>query len=330
MEERIMGSFLRSLVASLACAVISPADAAPPAHSSFPSKAVRIVVAGTPGGTPDTLARLVGAKLSETWKQAVVVENRPGAGGTLAAATVAKAAPDGHTLLMISSALAIAAALQPNLPYDTVRDFTGIIHVGNSTAVVVVPPTIGVKTLNDLIALSDRQRLLYGSAGAGSAMHLNAERLKLAAGLKGVHVGFKGQSECLLELAAGRIHLVVAGLGPALAFIKDSKLVPLAVTTPQRSAVLPDVPTLAEVLPSGWTRVGSQALLAPAGTPRAIINEISKEVTRAVQLPEISSKLQTYDFQVALSTPDEFPAILRKEIDEFARVGKAAGLVAAR
>jgi len=310
-------------------AVLSCGHAHAQPKQTFPVKPIRLVVAFSPGGTPDTLARMIGPKMSETWKQPVVIENRPGAGGAIAAAIVAKAAPDGYTLLQTSPAFAITAALSPNLPYDPVKDFTGVVQIGYSTTVLVASPALGVKSVKELIALANAQpgKIFYGSAGAGSATHMNAERFKLAAGIKAVHVGFKGQAEFLLEIAANRIHYGVAGLGPAITFIKDGRLVALAVALPQRSAVLPDVPAAPEVLP-GWGRDGSQAMLAPAGTPRHIVAEINKEVVRILALREIRERLQSYDFHIAPSTPEEFDKIMRADIEVFRQVGKAAGLIA--
>ena len=314
-------------VLALAVLLFSGSAFAQP-RQAFPQKPIRLVVAFSPGGTPDTLARMIGPKMSDTWKQPVVIENRAGAGGTIAAAIVAKATPDGYTLLQTSPAFAITAALTPNLPYDPLKDFAGVIQIGYSTTVLVVAPALGVKSVKELIALAHAQpgKILFGSAGAGSATHMNAERFKLAAGIKAVHVGFKGQPEFLLEIVAGRIHYGVAGLGPAITFIKDGRLIPLAVTLPQRSSVLPDVPAAPEVLP-GWGRDGSQAILAPAGTPRHIVNQINKEVARILALPEIRDRLQSYDFHIAPSTPEEFDRIMRSDIEVFRQVGKAAGLL---
>lgn len=294
---------------------------------NFPSKPIRLVVAFSAGGTPDTLARMMGPKMSESWNQPVVVENRPGAGGTIAAAVVAKAAPDGYTLLATSPGFAITAALQPNLPYDPLKDVAGVAQIGYSTTALVVAPALGVKSVKELIALAHAQpgKILFGSAGAGSATHMGGERFKLAAGIKAVHVGFKGQPEFLLEVVTGRVHYGVAGLGPAMPHIKEGRLLALVVTTPQRAKALPDVPTSAEVLP-GFGRDGSQALLAPARTPRPILNQISKEVARILALPEIKERRQAVDFNVAPSTPDELDKILRADIAVFSKVVREAGL----
>lgn len=319
----------KSTFGVLVAALLVAAPAVAQKEAPFPVKSIRLVVAFSAGGTPDTLARLIGPKMSETWKQSVVIENRPGAGGTIAAAIVSKAAPDGYTILATSPGFAVTAALQPSLPYDPIKDFAGVAQIGYSTSVLVVAPALGVKSVKELIALAHAQpgKILFGSAGAGSATHMNAERFKLAAGIKAVHVGFKGQPEFLLEIVAGRVHYGVAGLGPAMVFIRDGRLVPLAVALPQRSSALPDVPAAPEVLPA-WGRDGSQAWLAPAGTPRHILNQINRELVRILALPEIRERLQAYDFQVVPSTPAEFDKILRADIEAFRQVGKAAGLIA--
>jgi tripartite-type tricarboxylate transporter receptor subunit TctC len=317
-------AFAAVVAAALAAAVPGFSQA----QHKFPTKPIRLVVAFSAGGTPDTLARMMGPKMSESWNQPVVVENRPGAGGTIAAATVAKAAPDGYTLLATSPGFAITAALQPNLPYDPLKDFAGVAQIGYSTTVLVVAPALGVKSVKELIALAHAQpgKILFGSAGAGSATHMGGERFKLAAGIKAVHVGFKGQPEFLLEIVAGRVHYRVAGLGPAMPHIKEGRLLALVVTTPQRAKALPDVPTSAEVLP-GFGRDGSQAWLAPAGTPRPTLNQISREIARILALPDVRERLQGVDFHIAPSTPDEFDKILRADVEIFSKVGKAAGLI---
>jgi tripartite-type tricarboxylate transporter receptor subunit TctC len=322
---------MKARMATAAVVLIATLHTAGPAlgqQPTFPMKPVRLVVAFPPGGTPDTLARLIGPKLSEAWKQPVVIENRGGAGGTIAAMIVAKAAPDGYTLLQTSPAFAITAALQPNLPYDPIKDFAGVTQIGYSTSVLVVAPSLGVKSVKELIALGSGKpgKLLFGSAGAGSATHLNAERFTHSAGIKATHVAFKGQAEFLIEIVAGRIHYGVSGLGPASTFIREGRLLPLAVALPKRVPTLPDVPAAPEVLP-GWGRDGSQALLAPAGTPRAILSRISEDVARVLAHPDVKERLQSVDFNLAPTKPEEFDRILRSDIETFRQVGKAAGLI---
>ena len=319
----------KGIIAILAAVAGTALFATVPAHAQqkYPVKPIRLVVAFSAGGTPDNLARLMGPKLTDAWGQPVVIENRPGAGGTLAAAIVAKAPADGYTLLATSPAFAIAAALQPSLPYDPLRDFSGVAEIGYSTTVVVVSPSLGVKTVKDFIAYANANagKMLFGSAGAGSATYMGAERFRAAAGIKAQHVGFKGQPEFLIEIVAGRVHFGSAGLGPALGHIKDGRLIALAVATPQRSPILPDVPSAPEVLP-GWGRDGSQAWLAPAGTPRAIRQQLSEEMRRILALPEIRERLQNIGFQIAPSTPEQHEKNLRADIEAFARVVREAGL----
>ena len=223
--------------------------AAAQAQQKFPSKPVRIVVPNPPGSQADTLARMIGQKLSERWGQPVVVDNRTGGVGTVAGSTVAKAAPDGHTLLQ-TAGFAISAAFQPNLPY-TLKDFAGVAQLGIGTQVLVVAPSLGVKSVKDFIALAKAQpgKILYGSSAVGTGSHLNGARFALAAGIKVVTVAFKGGPEATLEVMAGRTHYSSVTLFSALPFVNEGKLLALAVATPQRSPLLPDVPALAETLP---------------------------------------------------------------------------------
>ena len=238
---------LLSRITTVAALAIGGSFAAPDAlhaQQKFPSKPIRLVVAFTPGGTTDILARMVAPGMSETFGQPLVIENRPGAGGVLAATIVAKAPADGYTVLATSAALLINAAMSSNSNYNPVKDFTGVAELGYSTTVLVVTPSLGVKTVKELVEMANTKpaKLLFGSVGAGSSTHLSGERFRIAAGFKAQHVGFKGQSEFLIEIIAGRIHFGSSGLMVSLPFIKEGKLVALAVATPKRSPVLPDVP----------------------------------------------------------------------------------------
>ena len=297
------------------------------AQQSFPSKPIRFIVPFTVGGGTDVIARLLGQKMSESWGQPVVIENRTGAGGTIGANIVAKATPDGHTLLVTSAAFAISAALHTNLSYDPLKDFTGVTRIGFATGALVVPPALGVKTVTELIELAAAKpnEIIFSHAGIGSSTHMNGERFRLAAGMKVKQVGFKGGADAVLEVVAGRVHFCIVGLTSTLPFIKDRRLVALAVNTPQRSTVLPDVPTIAETLP-GFGRDGSTSMLAPAGTPPSVLHKISKEVGRILELPDIKARLQNFDYVAAPSTPEEHNRILRADIETFAGVVRLAGL----
>ena len=294
---------------------------------AFPSKPIRFIVPFSPGGGTDTLTRIIAQKMSESWGQPVVIENRTGAGGTIGTGLVAKATPDGHTLLMSSSAFAITAAMSNNLPYDPLKDFAGVTRIGYSKGMLVVTSSLGVKTLKDFIELARSRpgKILFSSGGAGSSTHLNGERFRMAAGIKAVHVGFKGSSDAVLEVVTGRCHYVMAGLITTLPYVKDGRLIPLAVTTPTRSSILPDVPTMAETLP-GYKRDGSHVMLAPAATPRAILNQTSAEVRRIFELPEVVERLNKFDYLLVPSTPEEMDRILRADIQTFSEVITLAGL----
>ena len=320
----------RTTIATLICLGLAGAAAATAqAQQKFPTKPIRLIVAFTPGGTTDILARMVAPGMNETWGQPLVIENRPGAGGVLAATLVAKAPPDGYTLLATSAALTISAVLSSNQQYDPIKDFAPVAELGYSTTVLVVTPSLGVRTVKDLVTYANTKpvKLLFGSVGAGSSTHLSAERFRLAAGFKAQHIGFKGQSEFLIEIIAGRIHFGSSGLIVSLPFIKEGKLVALVVATPQRSPVLPDVPAAPEVLP-GWGRDGSQAWLAPAGTPRAVRERISKELARQLTVPDIRERLQNMGFNVAPTGPEEHEKNMRADYEVFTRIVKEVGLKA--
>lgn len=317
-----------ALIAPCAAALLA---SAPPAlaQAKFPSKPVRIVVGFSPGSATDITARTIAPKLSELWGQTVIVDNRSGGGSTVASATVAKATPDGHTLLVVSSAFAVTAVLQKNLPYDPLRDFRGVTQIGIATSALSVAPQLGVKSVKELIALAQEQpgKLFFGSSGTGSGMHMTTERFNILAGIKVVHVPFRGQPEMIVELVSGRINYGVPALGPGLPFFRDGRLLPLAVMTSKRSPLLPSVPALVEILP-GYERDAAHAMIAPARTPTAIVNQISTDVARVLDHPEVKERMQAIGFELAPSTPEEYDRTIRRQMDIFARVAKSAGLQA--
>lgn len=297
-------------------------------QQKFPVRPIRFVVPFSPGGGTDTMARLIAQKMSDHWGQPVVIENRTGAGGTIGTGLVAKATPDGHTILVISSAFAINQALNPNnLPYDTYKDFTGVTRLGFSTSALVVTPGLGAKTLKEFIELGRARpgKIFFSSGGAGSATHLNGERFRFAAGIKAVHVGFKGSSDALLEVVAGRVHYLTTGLLTCLPFIRDGRVLALAVITPTRSPLLPDVPAVAEVIP-GYRRDGAHMMFAPTATPRPVVNQLSNEVRRIFDLPDVKERLRNFDYLLAPTTPEETDKVLRADIETFTEVVALAGL----
>ena len=319
-----MPNLLRACFAVFLVASVTGAHAQAP---QFPAKPVRLVVGFSAGSQSDILARMISPALSEIWQHPVVIENRPGATGQLGAAVVAKAVPDGHTLLFSSSSFVINAALHQSLPYDPLKDFAGVSQIGFTTSVLVVSPALGVKSVKDLVTLGRERpgKLLFGSTGVGSSTYMNGEMFRMAADIKVVHVGFKGQPEFLVEIMGGRIHFAVAGLGSALPLIKDGRLLPLAVGIPLRSPLLPDVPTLEEILPS-YKKDGSYALLAPAGTPRATLQKISRDFSRALAQPEVLEKMRGIGFVPAPTNPEEHNRIIRTQIENFSNVVRVAGL----
>jgi tripartite-type tricarboxylate transporter receptor subunit TctC len=317
---------------SLSVVVVALAFAAASGHTSaqqtFPSKPIRLVVATTAASQPDTLARMIGQKLSERWGRPVVIDNRPGGQGVLAATTVAKSAPDGHTLFYALPNFAISAVLQPSLPYDPLKDFAGITQIGISTNALIVSSALAVKSVADLIALAKAQpgKLIFASGATGTAGHLSGARFNHIAGIKVVHVAFKGGPDATIEILAGRAHYHVSTLGVALPFIKTGKLVALAVTAPQRTPVLPDVPALAETQSEFKKPETSHMLLAPAGTPRAVLTQINRDMARMADLPDVREHMQGIGFISAPTTPEECRTILRAQIETLSKLVADAGL----
>lgn len=322
---RVLHVFSGIVLAAAAAVTLGPVFAQ---AQSFPTKPVRLV-AGAFGSPSDLLARTLGPKLSESWRQPVVIENRTGGAGTVQAVVVARATPDGHTLLLISAQFAIGAALRAgSLPYDPIKDFAGVTQIGQSTSALLVSPTLGVKNLKDFITLAKSKpgKILFSSGGGGSSTHISAERFNYAAGINAVHVGFKGTPDALLEVLGGRVQYCLVGLGSALGFVKDGRLLALAVSTPQRTPLLPDVPSIVEVLPT-FGIDGSHAIMAPAGTPRAIRTQVSREVARILELPDVKARLQGMGYNVMPSTPEEHDRIIRADIKSFTEIAKRIGLI---
>lgn len=295
---------------------------------AYPARPVHMIVPLTAGSAADILARRLAQKVGESWGQTVVVENRPGAGTTLGADMVAKAAPDGHTLLMNSAAFAVSAAVYQKLPYDPLKDFAPVSQVAAAPIVVVVAPSLGVKSIKDLIALAKAQpgQINFGSSGVGSSTHFAGEQFKLAAGLNVVHVPYKGPSEALLDTTTGRIQYCPSPLVPALPFINDGKLLALGVTTAQRSPTLPDVSTVAEAGLPGYEYQDWWGVFAPGATPRAVVDRISKEIARALKLPDVTDQLRSQGAEARPSTPDEFTSFVRAKIEAARQVATSAGI----
>jgi len=312
------------MLSLIGAGVVPIADA-----QTWPTRPVRLIVGFSAGSATDISARLLAPKLADMWGQPVVIENRTGAGSSIASTMAAQATPDGYTILVISASFAINAVLRSNAGYDPLRDFASVTQIGYSTGALVVNPSLGVKSVKELIALANERpgKILFGSAGAGSGIHLTAERFRMSAGIKTTHVAFKGQPEMLIEILAGRVHYGFPGLGPAFGMIKDGRLLALAVVTPKRSPLLPDVPSMYELLPT-FRRDASHALMVPAKTPRPIVNKISRDVGRVLDMPDVKKQMEAIDFIPAPTTPEEYDKILRGMLVTFDEVARAAGLKA--
>jgi tripartite-type tricarboxylate transporter receptor subunit TctC len=295
---------------------------------AYPTRPVHMIVPLTAGSAADIFARRLALAMAENWGQPVVVENRPGAGTTLGADMVAKAAPDGHTLLINSAAFAVSAAIYQKLPYDPLKDFVAVSQVATAPIVMVVAPSLGAKSIKDLVALAKGQpgRINFGSSGVGSSTHFAGEQFKLAAGLNLVHVPYKGPSEALVDTMTGRVHYCPSPLVPALPFIRDGKLLALGVTTAQRSPMLQDVPTLAEAGLPGYEYQDWWGVFAPAATPRPITDKIGKEIARILELPDVAKQLLSQGAEPRPSTPDEFTRFVRARVEAARQVATAAGI----
>ncbi|QTL02145.1 tripartite tricarboxylate transporter substrate binding protein [Aquabacter sp. L1I39] len=323
--RRTLLSACAGLAAALLCAV-GPASA-----QTYPTRPVTLVVPYAPGGASDALGRLVAKWLQEKLGQPFVVENRPGAGSAVGADFVARATPDGYTLLLATSTtLAINPALYKKLPYDPLTSFTPVGLVANVPFVLVANPSTGVKTLKDFVALAKAKpgTLTYGSAGNGSPQHLFMELLKTSTGIDVIHVPYKGSAPAMNDLVGGQISLMVSDLAPALGQIQAGKITPLGVTTAQRLPGLPDVPTLAEAGVAGYEATAWQGIVGPAGLPPDIVSALSAQLRAFVADPATAEAFARIGLQPISDTPSEFAAYIRTEIGKWGPVVRATGATA--
>lgn len=303
-----------------------------PAHDvtaqTYPAKPIRLIVPFAPGGPNDVIGRVVAQKLSELLGQTVVVDNRAGAGGAVGTALVGTAAPDGYTILISgTSSLAINPSLYKTLPYDPLKDFAPVSLVGTAPSLLVMNPSVPVKTVKDLIALARAKpgQINYASGGIGSAPHLAGELLNAMAKIKMVHITYKGGGPSLTAVMAGEAHLFMGGLSAAMPPVKDGRLRGIAVTSPKRSQFIPDVPTIAESLP-GYDVVNWYAIFAPAATPKPIIARLNNEIVKALAAPEIRKRFTDLALDADTSTPEALGAYHRSEIKKWAQVVQTAGI----
>ena len=282
---------------------------------AYPSKPIRIVVPFTPGSATDIMARIVGEKLGTAWGQTVIVENKPGAGGTVGSAFVAKSEPDGYTLLVVSTGHVVNPVLYPGLSYDTVGDFAGITPLASLPNVLVVGAGSPIKNVQELIAAAKANpgKLNYASAGTGSATHVNAEKFRAVTGLQATHIPFKGTPETITETVAGRVDFMFTPVLSSIPMIRDNRMRALAVSTAQRSSALPEVPTVSEAGVPGFVFDFWIGLLAPAKTPRDVVNKLNQEVSKALAQPDVKERMAKLGGEPMPMSPERFDAFIREE-----------------
>ncbi|HSS84706.1 MAG TPA: tripartite tricarboxylate transporter substrate binding protein [Reyranella sp.] len=304
--------------------------AASAAHAqTYPTKPVHVIVPFTPGSATDVVARTVAQALSTRMGQAFVVENRPGAGGTIGANLVAKAAPDGYTLLVNSSGHTVNPSIYPSLPFDTAKDFTGVSLLAEQPNILVVAPSKGWKTAGDLVkaAKAEPGKLTYASAGAGSATHMNAEKFRVSAGIDTMHIPYKGTPEALTDTMNGRVDYFFAPVIAALPMVRDNRVTALAVGSAKRASVLTDVPTTEEAGYPGSAYNFWVGMLAPAGTPTAIVEQLNKEVTAALASPEVKDRLGALGADAAPMAAADFDKMIARELKDNAELVKQADIM---
>jgi len=297
---------------------------------SFPARPLRLVVPYAAGGSTDVLARLIGQKLTENLGQAVVIDNRTGAGTLIATEIVAHAAPDGYTLLMATPPLVVANALYKSVPFDVARDFSAITNVAATSNVLVVHPSVQAQSARELIALAKAQpgRLTYGSSGIGGASHLAVALFASMAGVELLHVPYKGGALAVTDLLGGRLSLMFANLTTVQPHIKSGKVCALAIGTAQRSLVAPELPTVAEAGVAGYEANNWNGVVAPAKTPRTTIDLLQREIQRIVAAPELRARLLQSAFEPVADTPESFRRYLESEHIKWSRVVREAGIKA--
>jgi tripartite-type tricarboxylate transporter receptor subunit TctC len=314
---------IRALAAIVLC---SAAAATPALAQQYPSKPVRMIVPFAAGGPADLVARLLSAKLSETWGQSLVIENRGGAGGNIGTAAVARSAPDGYTILLTTSGLMCNPSLYKSPGYDPVKDFAPVTVVGISATVVVRHPSLtGVNTMRDIEQLARTSKVDYSTPGIGLAGHLSGELFKTLAKIDMQAIPFAGAGPAIAAVLAGQVKLGFMAVPSTMPHIKSGRLVPIAVTSPQRLAALPDVPTVAESGYPGFQVDNMYGVLAPAGTPPEVVKKLHDDIVRVLQQPDVRKTLETASVDIVANTPEEFSRYIDAEYTKWAQLLKASG-----
>ncbi len=317
---------LRRVCALLGCAVVA-FHAANIAAQSYPNRSIRLVVPYAPGSTTDTLARLLGAKLTEALGQQVVIDNRAGAAGNIGTDIVAKAIPDGHTLVVVPGSHAINPSLYPKLPFDPIKDFSTVALIASAPLLIAAHPGLAASSMRDLIALAKAKpgEIRYASGGSGSPSHLSMELLKSMAGIDLVHVPYKGGGSVLTALLSGEVQLTPSGVLVLLPLARAGRIKLLATTGSKRLAAAPEVPTVAESGVPGYAVTGWWGVLAPAGTPRPIVQRLNGAIVRALQSTDLRERLAADGIEPAGGTPEAFAEHLRREITIWSKVVRESG-----
>jgi tripartite-type tricarboxylate transporter receptor subunit TctC len=316
---------LKTALTAIATALLT-LTATAHAADQYPSKVIRMIVPLAPGGTGDTLARTVGDEMSKTLGTNIVVDNRPGAGGLIGTQTVAGAAPDGYTLINVSPSHVITPALYSGKTYDPIKDFEAVIHIANTYQIIVAHPSMPAKNLKELIELAKKTpgKLSYGSAGTGSATHLNMELFKSMAGVDITHIPYKGSTFARMDTVGGQVQLAMDGLLPVLPLIKEGKLRPLGLTSSKRSPIAPDIPTIGETVP-GYATDTWYGILVPAKTPRPIIATLHDAALKAMNTPATAARLKQLGTDPVGGTSEQFAKLIASEAKLWAKVVQVSG-----
>lgn len=313
------------ILAALTLPGITHAQA--PGAANFPTKPFRMIVGFTAGSEVDVIGRMIAHEMGEKWGQRVVVDNRPGAGSTVAGAIVAAANADGYTLFFNSVSHAATPALYPKAPFDTLRDFAGVSQATSLPNVLIIAPSAGIRSVKELIAVvKQKSGMNYGHAGVGSGTHITGELFRQMAGLELTHIPYKGVPEVITDAMTARLNYAFAPIGNTLPFIKDKRLSALAVSTAARSAALPDVPTIAEAALPGYVFDHWYGMFAPAKTPRPVVNQLSQEIARILNLPDVKDKITVRGAAIKPSTPEAFDAFVRTEVAKITKVMTVGGV----
>lgn len=318
-------NLLKHGIAALLCLLATTLSA-----QSYPTQPIKIVVGFSPGGVPDIAARIIGQHMSENWKQPVVVENKLGAGSNIAAQLVANAPSDGYTLLSISSAFAISPAIYPSLAFDPLKDFSGITLTATGPALVLISPNLKINNVKELVeyAIKNPGKVTYSSAGVGSGSHFAAELIQAKTGAELLHIPTKGIPDGITEVMSGRVDFFISPYASAINLVKSGKVRAIAITSTKRFKDLPNLPTVSESGIPGYKWEFWYGLVAPAKTPKSILQKIASEVKRILELPSVKERFDELGTTAVSSTPDQFDKLIATEVIEFSRLAKLSGIKA--